>query len=662
MKNEILYQILHWQFSDLNDKEPPTVDSYITIWWQKIPLGHVWWHSGKDDHLMEMIWEAIKPTIDYYTQKKEQHNLQSPKEINISELSLHLQKHSETYEAREQSISIIICTRNRPEALEKSLRSLTISANDETEIIVVDNAPTDGSTKKIVSEFHAVHYVLEERPGLDIARNTGISIASHNIIAFTDDDVIIPVNWVQNVLSCFQDPLTMAVTGIVLPANLNTEAQVIFERDWGFNKGYLPKIFDHRYYLNNKEDGAPVWDIGAGANMAFRKQAFDLVGLFDERLDVGAAGCSGDSEMWFRILAEGWNCCYFPHNYVFHKHRESIDGLKQQLFHYMKGHACALMVQNEKYPGTGNRGRLYQRMPKYYAARFARKKLKSKNHDPFLMTEVKGCIAGHKYYLAHRNEKQPAPCIPPASLTKHKAAGSDTLISLVIPCYNHGHFLEDAIKSIIKQTHKCWEVIVVDDGSTDNTKLVSAQFGNDLKYVKVERVGLGAARNIGAAYSSGDYVVFLDADDFLYPEALEINLYFFNYYKETVMISGGHQRVNKNGQNLPTHYGSARLNNNYAALLQGNYIAMEGSVMYRRDLFPFFHFDTRLPACEDYDMNLRIAKDYPVFGHEKILAAYRIHDNNMSSDKRKMLACAIKVLERQKVNLGNIELQNAYEN
>ena len=177
--------------------------------------------------------------------------------------------------------------------------------------------------KIVVQQFSNVKYVFEERKGLDIARNTGAKNAAHDIIAYTDDDVKIPEDWIRNIRGCFNNPLTMAVTGLVIPNEISTQSQFIFETEWGFNKGYSPVIFDHAYFLKHKEKGVPVWDIGAGANMAFRREAFNIAGLFDERLDVGVAGCSGDSEMWYRILAEGWNCSYFPHLYVYHEHRKT---------------------------------------------------------------------------------------------------------------------------------------------------------------------------------------------------------------------------------------------------------------------------------------------------------------------------------------------------
>src|SRR4029453_17415253 len=103
----------------------------------------------------------------------------------------------------------------------------------------------------------------------------------------------------------------MALTGLILPSALDTPAQQAFQGDvvgWGW--GYRSIDFDSAFFEATKHLGVPVWRVGAGANMAFRREAFDRVGLFDERLGAGASGCSEDSEVWYRLLAEGHRCRY----------------------------------------------------------------------------------------------------------------------------------------------------------------------------------------------------------------------------------------------------------------------------------------------------------------------------------------------------------------
>src|SRR5688500_17070697 len=99
----------------------------------------------------------------------------------------------------------------------------------------------------------------------------------------------------------------------------------------------------------------------------------------------------------------------------------------------------------------------------------------------------------------------------------------DPLVSVIITCFNQGHFLAEAISSVLKQTHKPLEIIVVDDGSTDNTKAVALNFP-EVYYIYQNNAGLSDARNTGIDNSRGEYLVFLDADDWLYQDGIRTNL------------------------------------------------------------------------------------------------------------------------------------------
>jgi glycosyltransferase involved in cell wall biosynthesis len=665
------YIIHHLQLDSIQQFTPAKENQYIVIWFEKIPLGHVWLELNKllqHETFLSYIQKAIYPAVEYYmhySANTEWKNFLA--ENNFIQLSAALNEAVHQFKTKLnqnniEKVSVVICTRNRSQALQQCLKSL-IEINDEnSEIIVVDNASDNNETKIVAQQFSNVKYIYEERKGLDIARNTGAKHAAYNLIAYTDDDVKIPVNWISNIRTCFNDPLTMAVTGLVIPTEINTQSQFIFEKEWSFNKGFLPVAFDHAYFLKHKKEGVPVWDIGAGANMAFRREAFNIAGLFDERLDVGAAGCSGDSEMWYRILAEGWNCNYFPHLYVFHQHRKTLKELRIQLFNYMKGHVCALLVQHEKYHHTGNLNRIKKDLPSYYFKRIKNHITKFlKGEFSSLFTEIKGSIAGWKYYKKHENFIQQPYLRFPDKLYTEVIIKKNTLVSVIIPCYNQAHYLKEAIDSVLNQTYKNIEVIVVNDGSKDHTAKICAAYKNNVRCIGVERVGLPAARNIGVQFSKGDFIVFLDADDFLYPGAIELNLYFFSLNKKAAFISGAYDKIDNDGNYLNAITAKSKKDLNYLSLLQGNYIAMEAVVMYRRDLFFYFHFDTRLQSCEDYDLNLKISRRLPVFHHEKKIAVYRMHTNNMSKNKQLMLENALLVLKRQQPFLKTIEERDAFE-
>jgi GT2 family glycosyltransferase len=297
-------------------------------------------------------------------------------------------------------VSVVVCTLNRAEDLRRCLDHLHRCDPPADEIIVVDNGSQSSETRDVVVEFATVRYVLESRIGLDIARNTGAQAASGNILAYVDDDVRVYPQWVSSVQQAFEDDSVMALTGPVLPRQLETRAQWIFESEWGFNRGYRRRDFGPEFLRQHRVSGAPVWEVGAGANMAFRREVFDRIGYFDVRLDVGAAGCSGDSEYWYRVMAAGLKCRYDPSVVVEHRHRESMEGLERQLSAYMRGHTAALLVQFERHRHWGNLVRLGFWLPLYYLKRIVRRVVFGPG-DSFvpIRQEMLGCVSGVLFYL-----------------------------------------------------------------------------------------------------------------------------------------------------------------------------------------------------------------------------------------------------------------------
>lgn len=220
-------------------------------------------------------------------------------------------------------------------------------------------------------------------------------------------------------------------------------------------------------------------------------------------------------------------------------------------------------------------------------------------------------------------------------------------VSVIIPCFNQGQYLAEAIDSVLNQRYPNLEVIVIDDGSTDHTKDVAAGYDGVI-YVRQTNQGLPAARNTGIMHSSGHYLVFLDADDWLLPGALEANLDQMLKNPQAGFVSGAHRKVNTAGDLLEEEPGCPD-GHPFLALLQGNYIGMHGAVMYARWVFDSFRYDISLKACEDYDLYLRIVRKYPVLYHDQCLAVYRIHAAGMSANIPLMLTTVLEVLERQEI-------------
>ena len=240
-------------------------------------------------------------------------------------------------------ISVVICTRDRTDLLKGALEAILALDYPNREIIVIDNAPSNSSTAELVARL-PVRYVKEERPGLDWARNRGIAEASHEIIAFTDDDVRPDRGWLRGMAAGFVDPTIMAVSGLVAPAELETEAQIQYEFGYG---GMLQYLHCFKVDGSNLTAQKLLWAsaYGVGANMAFRRQVFEDVGNFDPALDVGTpTRGAGDIEMFHRILAKGYSTFYEPTAFVWHVHRRSGEALSRQLRDNGRGFGAFLLT------------------------------------------------------------------------------------------------------------------------------------------------------------------------------------------------------------------------------------------------------------------------------------------------------------------------------
>ncbi|WP_028324665.1 glycosyltransferase family 2 protein [Desulfatirhabdium butyrativorans] len=252
-------------------------------------------------------------------------------------------------------VTIAVCTRDRAADLDLCLGSLCRLDYPDLEVIVVDNAPATEATARLVAgRYPSVRYVREPRPGLDWARNRAIIEAQGEIIAFTDDDVVVDPHWVSALINVFaENPAAMAVTGLVLPYELETEAQWLFELYGGFNRGFDPKwVHLGKGSLKSavKLHGG-TGKFGTGANMAFRRELFERIGYFDPALDVGTAtNGGGDLEMFFRVIREGYGLVYDPGAIVWHRHRREYGRLLAQLESWGTGFAAYLARCAIAYP------------------------------------------------------------------------------------------------------------------------------------------------------------------------------------------------------------------------------------------------------------------------------------------------------------------------
>lgn len=232
------------------------------------------------------------------------------------------------------------------------------------------------------------------------------------------------------------------------------------------------------------------------------------------------------------------------------------------------------------------------------------------------------------------------------------------LVTVVITTYNHGRFLPDAIHSVLQQDHTQVELIVVDDGSTDNTPQLIQQYAS-VKYLPQTNQGLAAARNTGLAHATGEWICFLDADDALLPNAIKTQLSYALANTSAGFISGGHIIADENLQ--PKKEVAAKISSHhFEELLQRNYIGMHAAVLYQKKILQQYPFDASFTGCEDYDVYLRISADFPVVTHTQPIALYRTLPSSMSANLPMMLHQSHKALQKQKPFLKTKEQEAAY--
>ncbi|HJZ04242.1 MAG TPA: glycosyltransferase [Patescibacteria group bacterium] len=245
-------------------------------------------------------------------------------------------------------ISVIVCTRDRRISLERCLKSLKQQDYISYEVVIIDNGSSDRSIRDLVVEYGFL-YVREDRPGLDWARNRGVQAASHEIIAFIDDDALASPGWLRGIAYGFSDPEIMVVTGLVLPAELKTQAQFDFESYGGMGKGF------YRFTIqqNTLRDHQKYWasSLGVGTNMAFRRRLFDIIGDFDVALDVGTPSCGGgDIEFFYRTIDAGCTLRYEPSALVRHFHRKDQKSLNRQIYNNGRSFPNYLLTVARKQP------------------------------------------------------------------------------------------------------------------------------------------------------------------------------------------------------------------------------------------------------------------------------------------------------------------------
>jgi GT2 family glycosyltransferase len=329
------------------------------------------------------------------------------------------------------AVSIVIPTCNRPDDLRRCLSAVRAQRGSRPlEIVVIDNRPGPSSpTRAVAAEFSEIVFIEETRPGLSYARNAGFAVATGDILIAIDDDVTVPAGWLERLVAPFARPEVMAVTGHVLPIELETQSQYRFEAYGGLGKGFTPFEVNGEWFRQLR-GAVPTWNLGATANAAFRASIFTdpAIGMLDEALGAGMpTGCSEDTYLFYRILKADHTIVYEPTAWVWHRHRRDPRALRHQIYSYSKGHVAYHLTTLLRDGDRRALIRIGYSLPKVYCKRtWGRLRGWSDYPLSLILVELAGTLAGPwALWQARRKVRQLGPSARPK--THHAVSLESTL-------------------------------------------------------------------------------------------------------------------------------------------------------------------------------------------------------------------------------------------
>jgi glycosyltransferase involved in cell wall biosynthesis len=403
----------------------------------------------------------------------------------------------------EPDVSVVVCTRDRPEQLRACLDSLRWLRTRPLEVVVVDNAPSDERARELCETYPEVRYVREPVAGLSRARNRGIAQSRGELVAFTDDDCVVDPGWLDGLGETFADPLVMVAVGYVGPLELETRGQCVFQLYGSFARRFERTVYD----------GLETMHTGLGDGNCFvRREAFAEVGLFAEDLGPGTPAKSGqDADLFHRIFLAAYRLAFEPARITWHQGTAPPGAVygravgqsaatTRWLFGRRDLRALGLTART-----WGGIARRLFRVPLGLTLRQAAGKLA-------------GPVALLRSRLHARRGPAPLRLAPPEPepVSPRVVEADDPRLSVTIASYNRRERLGDVLRALGRQSYPAerFEVVLVLDGSTDGSAEMARalELPYSLRVLEQENRGLAASRNRGGREAENPVVVWLDDD------------------------------------------------------------------------------------------------------------------------------------------------------
>jgi len=531
-------------------------------------------------------------------------------------------------------VSVVIPAYNYARFVSAAIESVLAQSYPAVEVIVVDDGSTDNTREVVAAYLPRVRYLHQANAGLPAARNAGIRAASHPFVAFLDADD----KWMPDMLA-----KNMAAFG-----GLSDDFALVACRDICVGAPGSP--------LNNKMIALPdsreitVRDLllmtrFSPSAVVAKREVFEQCGYFDPALRS-----SEDRDMWIRIAARRRLMLIGDILVQVLKHGDNMskncDRMRQSMATILqKAWVASAVPQSERMfwrkvqAFTSYQGALLLNAPRRREA--LREMLRSVWLWPFFTNprelnepwffRLRSTL---RFFLPAASIRSTAQSFSlPASSSLAASTSAPPGVSVIIPTYNYGHFLAESIESALSQTYPNVEVIVVDDGSTDDTHQVVKKFLPRVRYLHQPNRGVSAARNAGLQVATHPFVSFLDADDKWLPDMLaKVMATFVQLPPEFALVACQAVRFGLPGQKLNNK--SLRqftpMEVTLRDLLLLNRFPPSATVIRREAFSECGAFDSTLSTCEDRDMWIRIAARRRLLMLNDPLVRLRLHTDNAS--------------------------------
>jgi glycosyltransferase involved in cell wall biosynthesis len=544
-------------------------------------------------------------------------------------------------------VSVIIPAYNGDRYIVQAVESVLCQTFTNWEIIIVDDGSSDRTYQVLQPYLDRISYIYQENQGVAAARNRGIKEAKGDLIAFLDQDDFFLSDKLASQVALFRSSPSLGIVNSGWHL-VNEQGKTISDiTPWEcFPKLDLETLIVYMPILPSA--------------MMFARKWLELVGGFNSEFDS-----VDDSDLVIRLLVLGCEADWLPQVTVcYRQHDKNVSikkaikqanlfiKLKQNFFNKPDLPQHIRELENPAFYEalTWMAWQLYYsgypvEAVEYYQKSFAYTPYSAIKTVIDWINRLASISKTYGFSVDMQSLR---------NLSEWKQLMSSLLpqrtvrVSVIIPAYNCDRYIVRAVESVLNQTYQDWEIIVVDDGSTDNIRQVLEPYYDLIQYVYQENQGAAIARNHACELAKGEFLAFLDGDDFFLPEKLAKQIACFDADPSLDLVQNGWLIVDENGKDL-----YAVMSWEEAPKLDLETLVLYKSVrpsamMLRREWWKRLGgFDPRFPPTEDLDFVLRLAlKGGKSVWLKEILTCYRQHSSNLMSGGSKMMKSMETVMEK----------------